>query len=139
MVDVYIDGASAGDPGPSGIGILIKNPNGIPLEFAIPIGNKSNHEAEFEALYQALLICKEKGFRFISVRTDSQLVDGSFNKKYVKNTNYQPLLKKILALKSHFDLVFVKWVPSNQNKKTDQLARQAIQQQKKLEKRGPTS
>lgn len=139
MVDVFIDGASAGDPGPSGIGILIKELDGNTSEYAIPIGIKSNHEAEFEALLQALQICKEKHYRMVFIRTDSQLVDGAFNKKYVKNLAYQPLLEKILALETHFDLVFVKWVPSGQNKKTDQLARQAIQKQKKTEKRRPST
>ncbi|WEG10869.1 ribonuclease HI family protein [Pullulanibacillus sp. KACC 23026] len=131
MVDIYIDGASAGDPGPSGIGIMIKDPDGPPLEYSLPIGIKSNHEAEFEALIQALKIAQQKGYRLLSVKTDSQLVDRSFNKRYVKNKDYLPLLDQILTLETHFDHVFVKWIPSSQNKKTDQLARIAIQQQKK--------
>jgi ribonuclease HI len=138
MVDVYIDGASAGDPGPSGIGILIKEPDGSTTEYAIPVGLKNNHETEFLALSHALELCNEKGIRMVSVKTDSQLVDGAFNKKYVKNAAFQPLLAHILELEAKFDYVFVKWIPSSQNKKTDQLARQAIQTQKKLEKRPGT-
>jgi len=138
MVDVYIDGASAGDPGPSGIGIMIKEADGITSEFAIPVGMKNNHEAEFLALSHALEICMEKGIRMVSVKTDSQLVDGAFNKRYVKNVAFQPLLAHIFQLETHFDFVFVKWIPSSQNKKTDQLARNAIQLQKKSEKRPNT-
>lgn len=130
MVDVFIDGASAGDPGPSGVGILIKDPGGPPLEYSLPIGIKSNHEAEFEALIQALTICKDKGYQILSVKTDSQLVDGAFNKRYVKNKTYLPLLDHIFSLEAHFDYVFVKWIPSSQNRKTDQLARTAIHSQK---------
>jgi ribonuclease HI len=138
MVDVFIDGASAGDPGPSGIGILIKESDGSTTEYAIPIGLKNNHEAEFLALFHALKLCYEKGIRMVSVKTDSQLVDGAFNKKYVKNAAFQPLLAHILELETKFDYVFVKWIPSSQNKKTDHLARHAIQTQKKLEKRPDT-
>lgn len=138
MVDVYIDGASAGDPGPSGIGILIKEPDGTSSEYALPVGQKNNHEAEFLALSRALELCLEKGIKMVSIKTDSQLVDGAFNKRYVKNAAFQPLLAHILELETHFDFVFVKWIPSSQNKKTDQLARQAIQLQKKHEKRPET-
>jgi ribonuclease HI len=138
MVDVYIDGASAGDPGPSGIGILIKEPDGTTSEYALPIGQKNNHEAEFLALSRALELCLEKGIKMVSIKTDSQLVDGAFNKRYVKNAAFQPLLAQILELETRFDFVFVKWIPSSQNKKTDQLARQAIQLQKKQEKRSET-
>ncbi len=138
MVDVYIDGASAGNPGPSGIGILIKFPDGKAEEHAIPIGEMSNHEAEFQALIHALTLCKQKAIRMVSIKTDSQLVDRAYNNRYIKNALYQPLLDQALNLEEAFDFVFVKWVPSGQNKKTDQLARQAIQIQRK-EKRRPSS
>lgn len=59
MIEVYIDGASAGNPGPSGAGIFIKG-NGVPEKYSLPLGNMSNHEAEFHALIEALEICYKK-------------------------------------------------------------------------------
>ncbi|KJD53141.1 ribonuclease H, partial [Bacillus amyloliquefaciens] len=52
-IEVYIDGASAGDPGPSGLGIFIKD--GQKTEsFSLPAGLLSNHEAEFKALIEGM-------------------------------------------------------------------------------------
>lgn len=125
MVEVYIDGASAGDPGPSGAGIFIKN-KGEVEKHSIPLGNMSNHEAEYAALVKALEICVEKGYKIISCRTDSQAVDRAFEKQYVKNQIYNKWLQRALELTNQVDLFFIKWIPSKQNKAADELARHAI-------------
>ncbi len=49
--EIYVDGASAGNPGPSGIGIFIKH-EGKAESFSIPIGVHTNQEAEFLALIE---------------------------------------------------------------------------------------
>ncbi|MFC4617509.1 ribonuclease HI family protein [Camelliibacillus cellulosilyticus] len=134
MIEVYTDGASRGNPGPSGIGVLIKVPGGRSEEYAIASGEATNHEAEFLAVLEALKICLKKGYRSISLRTDSQIVDRALNRHYVKNERFQQLLNEIVRLEEHFDLIFVKWVPSAQNKKADQLARSAIHAEHKHEK-----
>ncbi|WP_416826671.1 reverse transcriptase-like protein [Ectobacillus polymachus] len=125
MIEVYIDGASKGNPGPSGAGIFIK---GIsqPVMLSIPLGTMSNHEAEYEALLAALTYCLEHNYKVISVRTDSQLVERAIENKYVKNKTYFPLLQKALHLIDQFELFFIKWIPSLQNKVADNLARKAI-------------
>ncbi|WP_368504398.1 reverse transcriptase-like protein [Alkalihalophilus sp. As8PL] len=130
MIDVYIDGASAGDPGPSGAGVFINYKDGNVEQFSIPLGNMSNHEAEYEALIHALKICKEKEFKHVSFRTDSQLIDQAVEKRYVKNRRYDPYLKQALTYIDDFELFFMKWIPSKQNRNADQLARKAIQKSK---------
>ncbi|TDL82653.1 reverse transcriptase-like protein [Peribacillus frigoritolerans] len=125
MIEVYIDGASAGDPGPSGAGIFIKG-HGKGEQFSVPLGIMTNHEAEYHALIKSLEICLEKGFTIISVRTDSQLVERAVEKEYVKNPAFVPLLEKVLSLKNQFELFFIKWIPSKQNSVADQLSRDAI-------------
>ncbi|WP_246941937.1 reverse transcriptase-like protein [Bacillus pinisoli] len=129
MIEVYIDGASAGNPGPSGAGVYIKG-NGILEHHSIPLGVMSNHEAEYYSLIRALEICKEKRFSIVSFRTDSQLVDQAIEKEYVKNKQYIPLLERALELTKEFDLFFMKWIPSSQNAIADELARKAIRHQK---------
>lgn len=129
MIEVYIDGASAGNPGPSGAGIFIKTDENT-SRFSIPLGNMSNHEAEFHALIEALQICLKKGYKVVSFRTDSELVERSIAKEYVKNTSYVPLLDQALALIKKFDLFFIKWIPSKENRAADQLARAAIRKNK---------
>src|SRR3954464_15076827 len=97
LIEVYIDGASKGNPGPSGAGIFIKG-NGITEKYSIPLGNMSNHEAEYHAFIKALEICLEKGVQdsVLSFRTDSQLVNQAVEKEFVKNKLYTPLLEHAL-------------------------------------------
>lgn len=126
MIKVYIDGASAGDPGPSGAGVYINN-NGEQIRKAYPLGVMTNHEAEFHALLKALRLCHDLQFRTISIRTDSKILDDAVNSKYVKRESYRQLLEQALELiENNFDYVFVKWIPSRQNKEADQLAKRAI-------------
>jgi ribonuclease HI len=127
MIEVYIDGASAGNPGPSGAGIFIKG-NGTAEKFSIPLGMMSNHEAEYHAFIKALELCLEKGFSHsvVSFRTDSELVNKAVEKEFAKNKLYAPLLEQALQLSKQFDLFFMKWIPSIENKVADELARLAI-------------
>lgn len=125
MVEVYIDGASAGNPGPSGAGIFIKYDGNVE-RFSIPLGEMENHAAEFHALIKALEICVKNNYKVVSFRTDSQAVNKAIEKEYVKNKIYAPLLDKALQLCKQFDLFFMKWIPSNENKTADELARAAI-------------
>ncbi|MFC0471437.1 reverse transcriptase-like protein [Halalkalibacter kiskunsagensis] len=126
MIDVYIDGASAGDPGPSGAGVFINYKNGQVEHHSVPLSNMSNHEAEYEALIIALDLCIEKGLMAASFRTDSKLIDDAIEKRYVKNKRFQPYLDNAIQRIEQFDLFFMKWVPSNQNRNADALARRAI-------------
>lgn len=126
MIEVYVDGASAGNPGPSGAGVFIKAEGNV-IRSSMPLGTLTNHEAEFEALIHALTLCNDRNFRTLSVRTDSQLVSSAVDNRYVKNKVYQPYLTRSLALVDQFDLCFIKWIPSSKNKMADELARKAIQ------------
>jgi ribonuclease HI len=126
VIKVYIDGASAGNPGPSGAGIYIKVGNGDVERYSIPLEEMSNHEAEYISLIKALQICLEKGYPVVSFHTDSQLVERAVEKRYVKNTLYEPLLQQALDMIDQMDLFFIKWIPSKENHVADELARQAI-------------
>ncbi|MEH7224364.1 reverse transcriptase-like protein [Bacillus sp. JJ1566] len=129
MIEVYVDGASAGDPGPSGAGIFIKG-NGIVEKHSIPLGIMTNHEAEYHALLKGLEICIKNDYKVVSFRTDSQLVDRAIEKEFVKNKKFVPLLEKALLLSKELDLFFLKWIPSAQNKVADELARHGIRKNK---------
>ncbi|MEI2665629.1 reverse transcriptase-like protein [Rossellomorea sp. LJF3] len=125
MLEVYIDGASAGNPGPSGAGIFIKY-NGEVEKHCIPLGIMDNHEAEFLACKKALEICLEKQTDTVWLKSDSQAVVHAIEKEFVRNLQYKPLLGDILNLTKQMNLFFVKWIPSKENKAADELARKAI-------------
>lgn len=125
MLEVYIDGASAGNPGPSGIGIFIKG-EGHHIKISEFIGDTNNHLAEFSALIRALEEAVKLGSSIVSVRSDSKIVVSSIEKQYVKNDEYKPYLEKAITISEQFDLFFIKWIPDKENKAADALAREAI-------------
>ncbi|MBD8036414.1 ribonuclease HI family protein [Solibacillus sp. A46] len=125
MLEVYIDGASAGNPGPSGIGIFIKG-EGHHIKISEPIGMTNNHIAEFTALIRGLEEALKIGATFVSMRSDSKIVVSSIEKEYVKNEEFKPFLLEALSLIEQFELYFIKWIPDKENKAADALAREAI-------------
>ncbi|MFS0656750.1 reverse transcriptase-like protein [Bacillus sp. 179-C3.3 HS] len=125
LAEIYIDGASAGNPGPSGIGIFMKY-EGKAESFSIPIGSMSNHEAEFYALIEGMKMCLKAGLRTVSFRTDSQVVDRAANAGFAKNPAFKHYIEEMKQLQAQFDLFFIKWIPSKENVVADQLARKAI-------------
>lgn len=135
MLEVYIDAASAGNPGPSGIGIFIKG-EGHHVQISEYIGHTNNHIAEFTALVRGLEEAQKLGTSIVSVRSDSKVVVTSIEKEYVKNEEFKPFLEQALTLANNFDLFFIKWIPDGQNKAADALARNAIQKEKNLKNRG---
>lgn len=129
MLEVYIDGASAGNPGPSGIGIFIKG-EGHQIRFSEYIGIYDNHTTEFIALLRGLEEAQKLSKELISVRSDSQIVVAAVEKRYAKNPVFKELLDKALEIADTFDFFFIKWVPDSSNLTADQLARKAIIKQK---------
>lgn len=129
MVEIQVDGASRGNPGLSGAGVVIKDGDTI-HEYCFSLGNLSNHEAEFMAVILALRLCKENyQARILAFQSDSQVVVDAMEKNYVKNELFKPLLDEIIILQHDFPHTFIKWIPSEQNKHADRLAREAIQKQ----------
>lgn len=127
LITIYTDGASDGNPGKSGAGVVIKTDNNA-IEYSIPLPTVSNHEAEFAAIVHALEICSQKfPGEILSFRTDSKIVVDTFEKDYTKNEQFVPFLKKIRNYKKYFPYIFMKWIPTEKNKHADQLAKKALQ------------
>jgi ribonuclease HI len=126
LIEVYIDGASAGDPGMSGAGVYVKTGDGKAHSYRFPLGTMSNHEAEYHALIQGLKLCENNNWKIVSFRTDSQAVERAVDKRFAKDKRYAHLLESALSYADQLDLFFIKWIPSKQNKMADELARQAI-------------
>ncbi|PIP18871.1 MAG: ribonuclease H [Candidatus Omnitrophica bacterium CG08_land_8_20_14_0_20_41_16] len=133
-LEIYIDGASKGNPGPSGIGVVICSGGGIVRNMSNYIGNATNNVAEYMALIYALqeaLILKAE---CIKVKTDSQLLARQLNKIYkVKNANIVGLYNQAVHLLSGFKDVSIDNISREENQGADKLATQAIK--KELRKR----
>lgn len=130
LIHIHVDGAASGNPGRGGIGIVIKADN-IISEYSLSLGDVSNHEAEFLAVLHALRICaKHFPQRILAFQSDSQLVVQAIEKGYVKNASFKEILDEILKVSINFPHFFIKWVPNEQNKHADRLAKEAIRKQK---------
>lgn len=125
MIELYVDGASAGNPGKSGIGIFIKG-EGHHIKISESIPPTNNHTAEFIALVRGLEEVAKLTDGIVSARSDSQIVVTSVDKEFVKNELYQPYLEELLEIIQSFEFFFIKWIPRTENRAADVLAREGI-------------
>ncbi len=70
----YVDGGSHGNPGPSGIGVVIENSAGEKIRIAKWIGHQDNNVAEYIALLEALQYAVALRAKRLRVFSDSQVV-----------------------------------------------------------------
>ena len=70
----YVDGGSLGNPGPSGIGIVIEGAAGGRIRIAKWIGRQDNNVAEYVALLEALQCALVLRARALHVYSDSEVV-----------------------------------------------------------------
>lgn len=70
----YVDGGSLGNPGPSGIGVVIEGYEGGKIRIARWIGRQDNNVAEYVALLEALQCALTLRARALHVYSDSEVV-----------------------------------------------------------------
>lgn len=128
MLEIFVDGACSGNPGPAGIGIVIKRGDKTIAEIARAIGEATNNIAEYSALVYALqeaLILKAARLKIF---TDSELMFCQLTGSYkVKDQKLKFLYDQIQQLKRGFQNVDLVRVPREQNKEADKLATGALQ------------
>lgn len=130
-LDIFIDGACHGNPGPGGVGVVICHGCDVVKNISEYIGNTTNNVAEYTALIYALqeaLILKAK---VLNISTDSELLYRQINKIYkVKNPNISGLYHQALHLMSAFEQVCIRHIPREQNAGADKLAGMAVKKAK---------
>jgi len=70
----YVDGGCLGNPGPSGIGVVIQGMTDGPVRIAKWIGHQDNNVAEYAALMEALQYAVAFKARKLHVYSDSEVV-----------------------------------------------------------------
>ena len=131
-IEIYIDGASKGNPGPSGVGIVICNNGRTIKNISSYIGNTTNNVAEYTALIYGLEEALIQKVEVVKVNTDSQLLYRQIKRIYkVKNHNIIGLYNQVLHLILAFKEVSFSNIPREKNRGADKLATQAIKQQLK--------
>ena len=127
-VYVYIDGASKGNPGYSGVGIVIKDPSGNILKrYNKVIGKATNNIAEYTALKYALeVVCKYS--KDVVILSDSKLLVNQMRGVYkVRNDGIRRMVDEITSIKDAKGLrVEYKLVERGENREADRLANDAL-------------
>jgi ribonuclease HI len=123
---INIDGASRGNPGPAGIGVVFIKDNLRITEYKEFIGKKTNNQAEYAALKKALQIASTFDNELM-VLSDSQLIVNQRNNVYkVRNKQLKTIFREISNLERRFKMVIYKHIPREKNEYADLLANQAI-------------
>jgi ribonuclease HI len=125
---LFTDGASRGNPGPAGAGIVIEDENGMRLRgFHRWLGQRTNNEAEYEALIEGLKAAHDWKPDRLEIYLDSKLVVEQMNGRYkIKAPELIPLHQKATELLREFHQVEVAHVERAKNRGADFLANKAI-------------
>ncbi|MFW5965814.1 MAG: ribonuclease HI [Halodesulfurarchaeum sp.] len=126
-VHVYFDGASRGNPGPSAIGYVLIDENGIVEEGGETIGRATNNQAEYRALIRALEVAESYGYDEVVIRGDSELilkqVKGAWEARDPTLREYRIEVRELL---SSFEEYSISHVPRETNERADELANEAL-------------
>lgn len=125
---LYADGASRGNPGPSGAGAVLLDADGrILAELTRFLGHATNNIAEYNALILGLEEARRLGVDEIDVRMDSKLVVEQMRGAWrVKHPNMKPLALRAGELLATFARRSITHVPRDENLIADALSNRAI-------------
>jgi ribonuclease HI len=136
---IHVDGASKGNPGPAGAGVVILGPGGDVLrEMSVPLAHATNNVAEYTGLIRGLEAATELGLRRVEVRTDSELMVRQLSGEYrVKNPGLQRLHAQAVRLIGRFEHCAVGHVGREHNAAADRLANAASREAARAGTRKP--
>jgi len=127
-VRIFTDGASSGNPGPSGIGIVLDY-QGHRKEISRHIGIATNNIAELEAVRSALQHLKRKDIP-VQIHTDSSYVYGLLTQgwKAKKNPELVEAIRRLLDAFANVSFIKVRGHAGHpENELADRLARKAAE------------
>jgi ribonuclease HI len=125
---IETDGASRGNPGLAGAGVIIKDEAEHRIRhIAEFLGSMTNNQAEYRALIIGLKAAAEYNPESVTVRMDSELVVRQMNGVYkVKHPSMLPLYLEAIELMKALPDVEIVHVPRERNPGADQVANLAI-------------
>ncbi|MGA8573872.1 MAG: ribonuclease HI family protein [Desulfobaccales bacterium] len=127
---VYCDGASRGNPGLAGAGVVLVAPDGqVHKQHHEFLGQTTNNVAEYRGLLLALKLARSLGINRIKVYSDSELLVRQINGSYrVRQPHLLALWREAQQELQKFESFEVSHVPREMNQQADRLANQAIDQ-----------
>lgn len=125
---LFTDGGARGNPGPAGIGVVLKDASGEVIgEIAEGIGVTTNNVAEYSALIAGLELALANGVQEIEVFMDSELVISQLKGEWkIKNDRLRTLAVRARALLNRFEAHKLEHVRRELNSDADKLANQGM-------------
>jgi ribonuclease HI len=122
----YIDGGCHGNPGPSGIGIVIEHPAGGKIRISKWIGYQDNNVAEYMALLEALQRALALNAKRLRVYSDSLLiVKQMVGEYYCRSSRLHSLHWTCRKLARGLDFS-IAHIPRHENREANDLANYAV-------------
>lgn len=114
---VESDGASRGNPGPSGAGYLVSKEGRILAKGKSYLGITTNNVAEYRGMIMGLEKALELGAESVLALSDSLLVVRQVQGRYrVGKDHLKPLHRKCMDLAGRFQSFSIEYVPSSRNR-----------------------
>ncbi len=124
---IYVDGASKGNPGKAGIGIVFFCEDKKIKEYSQNIGVTTNNVAEYMAVIFAMQEALIVNVRNIAIFSDSELIVNQINGIYkVRDNNLFRLYKQVQHLKGGFKKFNITHIERANNKEADKLASKQV-------------
>ncbi len=125
---LYTDGASKGNPGEGGAGVVLLDDQGLKIfGQGYYLGQCTNNEAEYKALILGLTEAAKTDRRKLVISLDSQLIVRQINGSYkVKAPALKPLFNRVQDILQSFARYSVRHIPREENSRADGLANQGI-------------
>jgi ribonuclease HI len=130
---IYTDGAARGNPGPAGLGAILRDAETgkVLAELARFLGVRTNNYAEWTAVEDALREALLMGADHVDLRMDSQLVARQITGRYrVKHPDLKPIHSRVMAMLGELKGYTVGHVPRELNKDADRLSNVAIDERR---------
>lgn len=128
-IQAFTDGGSRGNPGPAGIGVVLRNAvtNEVLEEHARFLGTTTNNQAEYRAALLALERAHALGATHVELVADSELMIKQAKGEYkVKNPGIQEVFRELKRLEALFESVQYRHVRREFNTHADALANRAM-------------
>lgn len=121
---VYVDGASKGNPGASGIGVAMFTMDGQKIaQESRAIGTATNNIAEYSALIESLQMAQRMGVKVLHVISDSELMVKQMTGKYkIKNPEILKKVQEAMALTRQLEKFNINYVGREHNTLADALS-----------------
>jgi ribonuclease HI len=128
QLTLEFDGGSRGNPGPAGIGVVVRAQDGTPLvTLGRFIGKVTNNVAEYRALITAMEEARKLGATKILIRGDSELIIKQMRGEYrVKHPDMKVLYDEAQDLIRQFDEAKIEHNLRHKNELADKLANLAM-------------